>query len=400
MRKMTIEAMNKTKKRGNSTVIGVPDDQNYFMPKVSKLRPDGASLLSIYDSKRQDLWGQIIRAQVVEDEVEKRVKRRQHEVSNSKYSELLTEQVADKEEMLQRQRDYEKKTAGFTPGGMFEVIDEKQKKRDALAKLGQVEYVSNAMHDMALKRTQKDRVLQEELEGAAVLAREAMYQSELEKDKVRRKKQEQIDRTESLFKENCDLIDDRTRKKMAKNRADIAYVKEVDAKFAREEAARRADVARRFHKANSDGPANEMTGLIKRLEQEETEKMFETLRTSENSLNRQLQKSEENAAKATVFKKTSLLGEYDKVAIKAKKLNDDLEREKEKARNDILSYQEQYKVDVKKQRQRRVEAATKYQSELNSQLDETRLRSLHNLRETMTEKERNFNSDLLQRLLK
>lgn len=200
LRKMTIEAMNKTRRRGNSTVIGVPDDANYFMPKVQKLRPDGASLLSVYDSKRQDMWGKIIRAQVVEDEQGKREKRKQLEHANHEYSALLTQQVHEKEEVLRREREIEKKTAGFSPGGMFEIIDEKQKMRDEMAKLHHVEYVSNAMHDMRLKREQKDRFLQSELEGAAVLAREAEFQAELERQRIRRKKEEQISRTERLFK--------------------------------------------------------------------------------------------------------------------------------------------------------------------------------------------------------
>jgi hypothetical protein len=67
LRKMTVEAMLKTKKFNATNTVGVADDANYFMPKIQKLRPDGASLTDVYASKRQDLWGQIIRAQVIED---------------------------------------------------------------------------------------------------------------------------------------------------------------------------------------------------------------------------------------------------------------------------------------------------------------------------------------------
>lgn len=199
MRKMTVEAMNKTRKRGNTTVIGVPDDANYFMPKVPICRPDGASLQSVYDSKRQDLWGQIIRAQVIEDEHQRREKRRERELANEAYSELLTEQVHRKEDELRRIREKEKRTCGFEPGGMFEVIDEKQRLRDEAAKVNHVEYVNNALHDIEFKRRQKDQLLRDELQGAAVMAREADAQAELERQRLLRKKQEQIERTERLY---------------------------------------------------------------------------------------------------------------------------------------------------------------------------------------------------------
>lgn len=39
------------------------------MPKVTIFRPDGASLLDIYESKKKDTWGKIVKAQYLEDEV-------------------------------------------------------------------------------------------------------------------------------------------------------------------------------------------------------------------------------------------------------------------------------------------------------------------------------------------
>lgn len=400
LRKMTIEAMEKTRRRGNSTVIGVPDDANYFMPKVPILRPDGASLQSVYDSKRQDLWGQIIRAQVIEDEEEKIAKRRQQERANEAYADLLARQVHEKEEELKRIRDREKKLAGFQPGGMFEVIDEKQRLRDELAKINHQEYVNNALRDIELKRRQKDQYLQEELEAAAVLARQAEFQLELETQKIRRQKQEQIARTESLFKENVKKIEEQVRSKHAKDKADIAYVKEVDAKFEREDAFRKAEVEKRFKKANSDGPANVVTMQLKELEKQERERMYETFRDAENSLNRQLKKSEDITEQRNILKKTALLGEYDKVLERNRIEMEQKNREKEKSAFDIKEYQKKYKHDLIKERQASIEAAAKYQRELNEQLEGNRNRSLNSLKETMTEKERKFNTDMLQRLLK
>ena len=41
----------------------------YWYLQVTILRPDGASLLDIYESKKKDYWGKIIKAQYLEDEV-------------------------------------------------------------------------------------------------------------------------------------------------------------------------------------------------------------------------------------------------------------------------------------------------------------------------------------------
>ncbi len=52
------------------TVQEIPEIEmtdNYFMPKKKILRPDGATLLDIYESKKADTWGKIIRAQYLED---------------------------------------------------------------------------------------------------------------------------------------------------------------------------------------------------------------------------------------------------------------------------------------------------------------------------------------------
>lgn len=196
------------------------------------------------------------------------------------------------------------------------------------------------------------------------------------------------------------LIEERARLKRDKDRADIAYVKEVDAKFAREDAFRKAEVERRFKKANSDGPANVITMQLKELEMKDRERMFETLRESENSLNRQLKRSEDLTEEQNYYKKTCLVGEYDKVLKKNKLRMDQINREKEQAHNDIIEFQKKFKEDSLLQRQRQVEAAAAYQRALNVQLEENRMRSLNSLKETMSEKERRFNADMLQRLLK
>lgn len=48
----------------------IPDIEitdNFFMPKKQILRSDGASLSDIYESKRADSWGKILKAQIAEE---------------------------------------------------------------------------------------------------------------------------------------------------------------------------------------------------------------------------------------------------------------------------------------------------------------------------------------------
>jgi hypothetical protein len=341
----------------------------------------------------------------------------------------LTEQVHIKEKQKRDAYLTEKFNPGFLPGGMFEVIDEKQKLRDKMAEVNHKKYISNAIHDIQFKLKQKDEILRGELEGAAVLMRASELQAELERQKLERKKEEQIKLTEKLFKENLELTAERARKKEEKFKADRAYVKETDAKFEREEASRRADVARMFNKANSDGPATQVTKKIKEDFARNTEDMFTRFRNAENSLNHQLKASEDASHKAELIRKTALLGEYDKVLIKKRNIDLKVAEERKKAHDDMVAFQQKHIQDTLEYKERRRQAAAKYQELLNQQLSESRNSSLNALKgkffpysryflffyyklssinvhffprfsETMVERERKFNGDLIRAYLK
>jgi hypothetical protein len=70
-----------------------------FLPKVRKLRPDGASLRDVYRSKREDVWGKIVREQFHEEEVSNQKKQREKELADSTYGAKLKEQIALKRQM-------------------------------------------------------------------------------------------------------------------------------------------------------------------------------------------------------------------------------------------------------------------------------------------------------------
>ena len=68
LRKLTSETLNNISK--DASLSRVLEDTNRFMPKVRKYRPDGATLSSIYASKREDSWGKIIKQQLLEEQLQ------------------------------------------------------------------------------------------------------------------------------------------------------------------------------------------------------------------------------------------------------------------------------------------------------------------------------------------
>lgn len=68
-------------------------DTDIFLPKVRKLRPDGASLGDVYRSKKEDVWGKILREQLHEEEQKNLEKVKQKELMDATYGIKLREQV-------------------------------------------------------------------------------------------------------------------------------------------------------------------------------------------------------------------------------------------------------------------------------------------------------------------
>jgi hypothetical protein len=81
-------------------------DTDIFLPKVRKLRPDGASLAEVYRSKQQDMWGKIAREQLHEEEEANQKKHRAKELSDSTYGVRLKEQIQHKQQMEANQQHH------------------------------------------------------------------------------------------------------------------------------------------------------------------------------------------------------------------------------------------------------------------------------------------------------
>lgn len=99
---LNLGTSNELAQTGTFTITEEEVSQNYFMPKRKILRPDGASLLDIYRSKKDDTWGKIIKAQYLEDELRKVERRKEKDRANEEYATLLKSQLDE----IRRQKEF------------------------------------------------------------------------------------------------------------------------------------------------------------------------------------------------------------------------------------------------------------------------------------------------------
>lgn len=67
------------------------------MPKVRKLRPDGATLSQVYESKREDVWGKILKEQIAEEDRINMEKKIRKDLADAEYGRALRQQRKDRD---------------------------------------------------------------------------------------------------------------------------------------------------------------------------------------------------------------------------------------------------------------------------------------------------------------
>ena len=90
---MTNDARIKISKEFND----LNSETDIFLPKVRKLRSDGASLSEVYRSKKEDVWGKILHQQLIEEEQKNYEKQRHKEQLDALYGAKLKEQIVNKQ---------------------------------------------------------------------------------------------------------------------------------------------------------------------------------------------------------------------------------------------------------------------------------------------------------------
>lgn len=165
--------------------------------------PNGASLQDIYESKRRDMWGQIIKAQYKEDELNKTKNRQKKIESDHNYGVLLTSQVQENEER-RRRANAERDQFALIEGAHAKGYEDLEKNRQADAVRRHKEFIHNALFDMQVKHDRKMKDLTEELTASAIMINKAKDAVKDEEEKQRRQREFMKDYQDKIYQENLD----------------------------------------------------------------------------------------------------------------------------------------------------------------------------------------------------
>jgi hypothetical protein len=174
---------------------------NFFMPKREIFRSDGASLSDIYNSKRADSWGVILKAQLAEEEREKIRKKKAKDLADKRFGDLLKKQLDDR-----RQKGFEdvESDANFAAleGKTAQRMADLQKSRTEGAINRHKQFISNALEDTETKRVKKAKELMLDITASTIMINNA-------KKAIAAKEQKKVDEreyhkkyAEVLFQEN------------------------------------------------------------------------------------------------------------------------------------------------------------------------------------------------------
>ncbi|CAE7542327.1 unnamed protein product, partial [Symbiodinium microadriaticum] len=376
LRKMTIEASaNLSKTASNS----IDFDENRFLPKVKKVRPDGATLTDVYMSKKEDIWGKILREQIIEEDRMNSEKRRNKERADAEYGRLLSEQVVTKDR-IDATVVHPGDALMNSKGGTWAQFEQRNIDRQASRHKKHAEFVSNALYDMSIKKQRQQQELMQELESSAFLVQKSQMEMALESEKQREFKRQKALEQEKLWDENQAILAKRAAERELKNQMDKAYVREQDEKFQLQEERRQAE---RDMKAASNSTNRGAFVLAKKVYDEakrKEEKLYRTILEQPNSLSEQLKTSEEATQRRIEATQERLRQEFIRQRQIDSKNRDTRAEDEAKVRAAMEDHQRRFLQSQNRQRNARQEAAAKYQIALDEQLGMNRQRALHALK--------------------
>jgi hypothetical protein len=186
------------------------NDQNYFMPKKKIFRADGASLYDIYLSKKQDFWGNILKAQIREDEEHKVQERLARHQANDTYGRLLREQVASIE--ARKHQQHAELYGTSTNNALDDANDATarwanlQKQREEAAKARQLSFVQHALEDIATKEKLRQEALTTDLRASTIMVNQAKKWIAEEEEQKSRNRSLMKEYQDKIYQENLDNI--------------------------------------------------------------------------------------------------------------------------------------------------------------------------------------------------
>jgi hypothetical protein len=368
---------------------------SYFIPKTKLMRPDGASLSDVYESKRNDAWAAILKASVRENaQAEKDGIRSKYE-SDQAFGRQLRAQVASNGE----RRDVDKELGEQYARIVEETSrknDEIQQKRKADAVARHKQFINNAIVDMEIKRRQNEAFLRSEIEASTLMICAAKKKAEEEEEKKAEMKRRMKADQERRYQENLEALKRKEQERQKLLDEEKKLAREAEERAQREIERREADLHAKMVRT-TEGPVHAINRDIMAVTKQRTEEFYRRNESVPNSLNLQLQQSEDGANKRATADSKYLCKDWDANMRhkKAEKLAEQkwIEKVGEDMKKIIQKNVEQDLANKQKHKQ----ACLKYQHDLDDQLGDLRQRSLKQLTETMSERERAINRQLIQK---
>jgi hypothetical protein len=371
-------------------------DDNYFMPKRSIQRPDGATLSDVYSSKREDTWGKIIRAQAVEDVQRKEQAQKDKLLKNEKFGKLLRNQLDDNRRRFEANANANDKFAALE--------DETSRRSDAIQKARRddavrrhKQFIDNALEDIETKRKKREQEYIEDMKASQFMIQKAQYMIQLEEEKKREKKELEAKRQAEAYQENLDSIARKAALKQWNNEENKRIFAVAEKMYQTNE--NKKQQARDLKtKQATDGPAHKVVHELVTMTRAAQDDYYNRLANAPNTLNNQLKNTEDWSKERAGATGKFLFKSWEETRLCHEKEARELEQKNE----GILRVQRQRNIEAAKEDERKREAkrhaGLMYQRELDAQLNDLRARSLGTLTKTMSEREIAMNMDLFRKL--
>lgn len=370
--------------------------EDFYMPKVTKKLPNGATLMDVYRSKQEDTWAKILKSQLA-DENRRKVQEKIAAVElNEKYGIQLRDQLRDNDIRRSAFDDTDDKLAALVEATSKKADDvQKARKVDAIERHKQ--FIRNALEDIELKRVRKEKELAHETEAAVMTNNRVKALIAEDKRKVNERKGREAQRLADLWTENQRELKRKADIKLADGQENLRIFREGERRMKAEDDRRAADLASKLNKS-SDGPAHRMHDQVTKLFLKGQDEFELKNMKAVNCLNKQLQSTEEFALARKNAKGLNLEAEMEaREKKKAKEEKEEYERMRKIQEYNANKRKQMEREDTEKAQKKR-DAALRYQRELDQQLNQTRQRSFDSMRKTMSEQEARMNSGMLRQL--
>lgn len=372
--------------------------ESYFIPKVKLVRPDGASLSDVYESKKNDSWGSILKAQVRESERQDKANIRKKHEADQNFGRVLRDQVFSNSQRMDCDKEIDEKYARIVEESSKKADDVQQKRKaDAIRRHKQ--FIAHAVEDMELKKKQQEEFLRSEIEASTLMiCASKLKQEEEEKKKLEMRRLMKIEQ-ERLYEENLESLRRKAEEKKRLHEMDKRMAREAEERAQQEEARREAAKSHKLQ-LSTEGPVHAINRQIMEAHSQAVEGFYKRNESVKNGLTAQLEASEAAALKRATADSKYLCKDWDYCIhmrdVRKAEEQEFVEKCGREMKNIIrknIEAEEKRKEDHRKN-------CLKYQRDLDFQLQANRSRSLAALTETMSPHERALNRKLIEKTVR